>query len=55
MTIDCIFDGLMRLQGAKPKGNWRALAASWTIRLAGDLATGIAVGLGIVLGLALAG
>lgn len=26
MTIDHVFDDLIRLQGAQPKGNWRAFA-----------------------------
>lgn len=51
--MDHVFDELINLQRTLPRGNWRAAAISCTLRLAGNLTTGIAIGVGVSVGLAL--
>lgn len=50
-------DTLDRLEAllAEPRANWRALAAALGVKLLGNLATGLAIGIGVAAGLALAG
>lgn len=50
-------DSLDRLEAllAAPRANWRELAATLGVKLLGNLATGLAIGIGVAAGLALAG
>jgi hypothetical protein len=52
--MDLVFDGLIRPQGNQLRANWRAVAAVWLLRLAGNLMTGVAIGVGIAVGTVLA-
>ena len=53
--MERVFDDLIGLQRAGPLRTWRRAATAWTIRIACNLMTGIAIGVGIAVGLALAG
>lgn len=52
--MERVFDDLIGLQQRQPTWNWRAVTTS-VLRLAGNLMTGIAIGVGIAVGRALAG
>ncbi|WP_287053718.1 hypothetical protein [Mesorhizobium sp.] len=50
------FDDLIDALDTRPEQQqWRSLAKSWVLRLAGNLMTGIAVGVGVAVGMAIAG
>lgn len=53
--MEHVFDDLIGLQRTRPRSNWRTGATAWAIRLGGNLATGVAIGIGIAIGRALAG
>lgn len=51
--MEHVFDELIGLQ--QPRWNWRAATTAWTIRLAGNLMIGVAIGVGIAVGMVLVG
>lgn len=53
--MERVFDELIGLQLREPRWDWRAFVAAWALRLAGNLTTGVAIGVGIAVGFALAG
>lgn len=53
--MESVFDDLIGLQKAAPRWNWHAAATASALRLAGSVTTGIAIGIGIAVGRALAG
>jgi len=52
--MERVFDELIGLQQVQP-WNWRAAAAAWAFRIAGNIMTGLAIGIGIAVGHAIAG
>ncbi|MEI9417587.1 hypothetical protein [Mesorhizobium sp. Cs1321R2N1] len=52
--MERVFDELIGLLQAQQSRDWRAAAITWTLRLTGNLVTGIAIGVGIVVGMMIA-
>ncbi|WP_292583969.1 hypothetical protein [Mesorhizobium sp.] len=52
--MDRVFDDLIALQMKQTRRRWRAAVAAWAIDLAGDLTTGLAIGVGIAIAMAFA-
>ncbi|MES0074680.1 hypothetical protein [Mesorhizobium sp. M0058] len=53
--MDRVFDDLIDALHSLPERHWRDVAMAWALRLAGNLTTGIAIGVGIAVGLVFAG
>lgn len=53
--MERVFDELIGLQQRQPRRNLQAVATTWALRLASNLITGLAIGVGIAAGRALAG
>lgn len=52
--MERVFDELIGLQQRQARWNWRVTATAWAFRLAGNLMTGLAIGIGIAVGRVLA-
>ncbi|WP_155772712.1 hypothetical protein [Mesorhizobium jarvisii] len=54
--MERLFDDLIDVIQSRPEQRWRSVdITAWAIRLAGNLATGVAIGIGIAAGRVLAG
>ncbi|OBQ58023.1 hypothetical protein EFV37_13100 [Mesorhizobium loti] len=54
--VERLFDDLIDVIQSRPEQRWRSVdITAWAIRLAGNLATGVAIGIGIAAGRVLAG
>ena len=51
--MEHVFDDLIGLQRRSVDVNGRTAAAAWMLRLAGNLVAGMAIGLGIAIGMAI--
>lgn len=54
--MDMVFDDLIEVLHAQARpSRWRHALQMWAIRMAGNLITGIAIGVGVAVGLAFGG
>ncbi|WP_179294573.1 hypothetical protein [Mesorhizobium sp. WSM3879] len=53
--MERVFDELIGLHQRQPRRKMHAPVAAWAFRFAGNLMTGVAIGIGIAVGFAVAG